>query len=85
VHGGGFRAGTRNYKEVDDFCRFFTDQGYVVATMSYRLPLKAEISIAILPLKKKYKPFVELPLIFTTVYLFFSIMPQRSELTPPEL
>jgi para-nitrobenzyl esterase len=40
VHGGGFRAGTRNYKEVDDFCRFFTDQGYVVATMSYRLPIK---------------------------------------------
>jgi poly(3-hydroxybutyrate) depolymerase len=40
IHGGGFKGGSRNNREINDFCQFFAAQGYVVATMSYPLPFK---------------------------------------------
>lgn len=53
--GGGFLAGSRDYKGYDEYFHFLADQGYLVASMDYRLGLKAA--------KKKPSLFNRKPLI----------------------
>jgi acetyl esterase/lipase len=40
IHGGGFQGGTRNSKDIIQFCTNLAEYGYVVVSVSYRLTRK---------------------------------------------
>lgn len=37
IHGGGFLGGTRDEKNMVEFCQFFASRGFIAASLDYRL------------------------------------------------
>lgn len=42
IHGGGFYTGTRKEPDIDQYCRWFAEKGFLVVNISYRLYLKGQ-------------------------------------------
>lgn len=51
LHGGGFKYGTKNSKEIKIWCNAFAQRGYAVAALNYRLSKKHPV--------RKFKDLVE--------------------------
>lgn len=62
VFGGGFKEGSRDHESYQSYYRFFADNGFVVASIDYRLGLKDEKAPSALntaPLRKAISLAVE--------------------------
>lgn len=60
MHGGGFSGGNRDHVNHNNFCKYFAEQGYLTATMSYRYTMKGKGGMgANCPAEDKLEAFIK--------------------------
>ena len=60
MHGGGFVMGTRNWKDIPQFCQQLAKEGYVVISIDYRLGMYGDEDYPILSVITEFEESVNM-------------------------